>query len=667
MSAQSDLRLVTTNARTFNPSGSIYYTEAERIEAWALDHIAKVAPTVIQYEADWNIDVEKDDENHMVDIDNDDDISMDIESVHEGRSTSVASQPVSGPSRRGLRGPYKKGTSTSVAESIEPEGRLPGTKDGLGAFPPGSDWARVMLQLKLKGKRYRTKKERLRIEKEGPPVLPEGSLDYTEMEDPFSVISFFVPDTHTRPFLTPLYPPLTASSSQPQSWKQSTPVPQPSRSAFPAATTAPLTYAFPLTQTSPAPSSALKRRHWTITRNPVSRTKGKEKDDDLESGDIPAWQTPRDAHVTDFGSFALLAGELAQEMRRRGVTVPQGAGCDEEQSIMLDVVRNSLDSEIGAKTVANGAAVDATPGADALSGKLFYTKDYWSLKRAAEAEEYIRDVVYGGVDGLAYVRSLAEFVTTYQPEDSTTDYRTSTVFGMPLVKWVEQEIVRPLTEGRHSLLQQTDDQLYCMPPPKAPVGNVLTNITNTLRSVAEQVYLSLNVYPTAMVALSALLQIQSNKVDMGALIKAPEELFRSEEEWAGKIFKERRKQVKTESAPDATEVGQISTNPTDQQGANPKSRSNDVESLEELQEVLEYVADAIVGHDQMLRKRMSSSDGQSTAKAEEQDAEDPTLRNIRLNLLALAKRAPLDTIARLPKDLVPEHIRRFVPTLGGSA
>ena len=27
------------------------------------------------------------------------------------------------------------------------------------------------------------------------------------------------------------------------------------------------------------------------------------------------------------------------------------------------------------------------------------------------------------------------------------------------------------------------------------------------------------------------------------------------------------------------------------------------------------------------------------------------------------KRAPLDTIARLPVDLVPEHIRQYVPTL----
>ena len=234
------------------------------------------------------------------------------------------------------------------------------------------------------------------------------------MEDPFSVLSFFVPDPPTRPYLTALYPPLSSSTTQTSG--QSTPIFQQSRSTFPTATAAPLTYTFSLSQPSSAPTSTLKRRYWTITRNPVSRTKGKEKDDDIEISDVPAWQTPREAHATDFGSFALLAGELAQEMRRRGVSVSSGSGVDEDQSTMLDMIRNSLDCETGAKTVANGATIESLPGAEELSNALFHAKDYWSLKRAAEAEEYLRDVVYGGMDGLAYVRSLAEFVTTYWSE-----------------------------------------------------------------------------------------------------------------------------------------------------------------------------------------------------------------------------------------------------------
>jgi bromodomain-containing protein 7/9 len=236
---------------------------------------------------------------------------------------------------------------------------------------------------------------------------------------------------------------------------------------------------------------------------------------------------------------------------------------------------------------------------------------------------------------------------------------------MSLAQWVEREIVWHLTDGRHALLQQTAEQLSSLLSSK---GKEPTSNPSPSRSVAEQVYLSLYLYPAAMVALSALLQIKSHKIDMGALIKAPEELFQSEEEWAGKKFREKRKQetpVKSESLSDPMNV-ETSMDPTDQ---NANSRTNDAESHEELQEVLDYVADVIVRYDQALRKGISSTVTQgepATTKAEEPGGEDHTLRNIRLNLLALAKRAPLDTIARLPKDLVPEHIRRFVPTLGGS-
>lgn len=242
---------------------------------------------------------------------------------------------------------------------------------------------------------------------------------------------------------------------------------------------------------------------------------------------------------------------------------------------------------------------------------------------------------------------------------------------MPLAQWVEREIVWPLTNGRHALLQQTAEQLSYLLSSKTPPRNASINNTSASRTVAEQVYLSLRVYPAAMVALSALMQIKSHKIDMGALIKAPEELFHSEEEWAGKKFRDQRKQKnapKSESLSDTMDI-ETPTDAADQMITNSKARINDVESPEELKEVLDYVADAIVNHDQALRKRMGSTvthDEPATAKVEEHGGEDATLRNIRLNLLALAKRAPLDTIARLPKDLVPEHIRRFVPTLGGS-
>ena len=141
---------------------------------------------------------------------------MDVDDKRD-RSVSVLSQQQNqqqqaqaGPSgRRVTRGPYRRpgqgGTSTGISETLEPDGGLPGSKDGLGAFPAGSDWAKTVLALKLKStilyfihlcflmhvflllleKRYKTKKERLRMERDGPPLLADGGLDYTESE-PFS-------------------------------------------------------------------------------------------------------------------------------------------------------------------------------------------------------------------------------------------------------------------------------------------------------------------------------------------------------------------------------------------------------------------------------------------------------------------------------------------------
>ena len=51
----------------------------------------------------------------------------------------------------------------------------------------------------------------------------------------------------------------------------------------------------------------------------------------------------------------------------------------------------------------------------------------------------------------------------------------------------------------------------------------------------------------------------------------------------------------------------------------------------------------------------------ATGPAGEED-EDPVLKKLRLNLLALAKRAPLDQIMKLPPELVPAHLRHIVPT-----
>lgn len=108
---------------------------------------------------------------------------------------------------------------------------------------------------------------------------------------------------------------------------------------------------------------------------------------------------PREAHAIDFGSFALLAGELAEEMRRRGLA----PSVEKEEEANLDLIRSSFDYQDRANTL-GGTSSTTSDTADLLAN------GYWTAQRAAEAEEYVKDVVYGGVDGFAYVRSLAEFV-----------------------------------------------------------------------------------------------------------------------------------------------------------------------------------------------------------------------------------------------------------------
>jgi bromodomain-containing protein 7/9 len=152
---------VISNAKAFNPPGTIYHTEAERIEAWASDHISKSASCVIEYETEWNIDVDRDED---VNVDADEDAAGGAAAGAGGpgrtgsigpdtparRSPSVLSASVPPINRRGGRNAASKKEGI-VSETIESDGHLPGFKDGVGVFPPWSDWAEVMLALKLKG------------------------------------------------------------------------------------------------------------------------------------------------------------------------------------------------------------------------------------------------------------------------------------------------------------------------------------------------------------------------------------------------------------------------------------------------------------------------------------------------------------------------------------
>jgi bromodomain-containing protein 7/9 len=145
-----------------------------------------------------------------------------------------------------------------------------------------------------------------------------------------------------------------------------------------------------------------KRRHWQIIRNATGR-KVKDNPDELEMSEPPG-QTGREAHATHFGSFAVLAGALSEEMKRRGAAAKIG----EEGKTMLDLIKESLEP-VG--TLDDGEGSEDAAMTAYVEASTTTATEYFTPQRAAVAEEYIRDMVYGGVDGFAYVRSLAEFVS----------------------------------------------------------------------------------------------------------------------------------------------------------------------------------------------------------------------------------------------------------------
>ena len=133
-------------------------------------------------------------------------------------------------------------------------------------------------------------------------------------------------------------------------------------------------------------------RYWSIQRNANARNRPKDREEEREENEDSDWKFPREAHTSDFGSFALLAAELAEEMKRRSTFK------DEEEGT-FSLIRDSLEPDLTVnRPLEKGIAISP----------LQY---YWSANRAIEGESYIRDVVYGGASGLAYIRSMAEFLT----------------------------------------------------------------------------------------------------------------------------------------------------------------------------------------------------------------------------------------------------------------
>lgn len=288
---------------------------------------------------------------------------------------------------------------------------------------------------------------------------------------------------------------------------------------------------------------------------------------------------------------------------------------------------------------------------------------------------------------------------------------------MPVAKWVEQHIVDPLTDGHHAVLCEAARILRELPPtpppePSSPVPHSIPMPTSSPTSdpIHHQLELSLRTYPAAARALQSLQDITRAQIDLPALIHTPDELFRAEDVWAGREYREKRRREMDEAlardpeknaaaylqwAIEEHREAEAGAGAAAPGSAGAGANSAMVEDAGMLAFALEYAADEIA---RLARGKQASEDGdvkplakvdpdgdvemkaeddvaicapipngvtESTERKDEPGAEgeeDPTLKKLRLNLLALAKRAPLDQIMKLPAELVPAHLRHIVPT-----
>ena len=412
------------------------------------------------------------------------------------------------------------------------------------------------------------------------------------MEDPFSVLSALVPDPPcATPLVTPLFPPPPSQQDSSQQIVLPLPINVPTLTQIPT-TPAATTPAAPVSQPTPAESSnsgsKSKYRHWTITRPTPQR--GKAKDSTVEERPpTPEWRKPRPLHTADYGLFPSLA-----------VTSPSSPGGKPEALATQERLSEALYASLENPAVAVGSSESSSSSATAINKRPTAT--------ATVAQSWLREIVYGGWDGLAYMRSVAEFVAPQASpspkpdldlddvkveEDVSDRDRGSLNAYAALVKYVDAVLVNELTEGR---LRTMEAALV-----GAPV-------------------------PTSVVP--------ATQLDLGSLISAPNELFDAENAWLGAGANE-DSAVLARALDHATHL---------------------LEQLQRARRAASTTGDAVRAEGVM--------DVDVDVHPEGEEGRGDLETELRMNLIALAKRAPLDQIARMPAELVPPHLRHVVPTIG---
>jgi hypothetical protein len=231
---------------------------------------------------------------------------------------------------------------------------------------------------------------------------------------------------------------------------------------------------------------------------------------------------------------------------------------------------------------------------------------------------------------LAYTRSVAEFVTPRanpnpnpspspnpNPDEVKVEEgedvidRGSLNANATLVEYVDAVLVDELTGGRH----RTMDAALAGAVPVPDEDEQQQNLPSTRTPAAV-------VPPT--------------QLDLGSLISAPNELFDAENAWVGAGANE-----------DSALLARALDHAT--------------HLLEQLQRAR---ADAVRAEGVMDVDVEESDHPAEGGNKNKEEGRGDLETELRMNLIALAKRAPLDQIARMPSELVPPHLRHVVPTIG---
>lgn len=232
---------------------------------------------------------------------------------------------------------------------------------------------------------------------------------------------------------------------------------------------------------------------------------------------------------------------------------------------------------------------------------------------------------------------------------------------MPLGQWVETSIIDGLTEGYHSILRDAANTLLRRAESSSIDPELLSKYIASSRADKSQI--------VATIAELHNLTSSDSQIDIASLLKAPHELFVAESEWAGASYKTARERDKERqdsalAGTNAMELLALTIESHRQGEANSQQTSAIGQPLPQVsaadtREIVQYALTR--GAESLMELDGRLKEGKLPAVGENDENDD--MKKARLNLIAIAKRAPIEKIAKLPPELVPPHIRHIVPTL----